>query len=234
MLQATTISEINKPIITVSDMSFSFTEGSPIINNYSMIADYGEWVSFMGPSGSGKTTFLNLIMGLLIPQSGSIQINQQPFSSCSAIRREQVRLASFSVIFQDIRLIPSWSVSENIWMPLMLQGIKKKIAIDRANNWLDLVGLQDYSQRDIATLSGGQKQRVAIARALAKEPEILLADEPTGNLDANNTERISQLVLDLCSKTKTTVICVTHDPAVAACGNRIIEVKDWLSNATSH
>lgn len=215
-----------EPMVRVNNMSFSFT-ADPIIRNYSMIAEDGEWVSFMGPSGSGKTTFLNVLAGIYLPLSGHVYIDGHELSAMDARDREQVREQYLAMIFQDIRLIPNWTVLENIWMPLYLLGMAQEQSLSVATHWLEQVGMADFGSRDISTLSGGQKQRVAIARALAKTPKVLLADEPTGNLDQENTARITKLIRQLAMQTNTTVICVTHDPAVANAGDRVLQVESW-------
>ena len=174
-----------EPMIKVNNM---ILVSRRIPSNYSMIAEDGEWVSFMGPSGSGKTTFLNVLAGIYLPLSGKVYIDGHELSAMDARNREQVREQYLAMIFQDIRLIPNWTVLENIWMPLYLLGMAQDQALGVATHWLEQVGMADFSGRDINTLSGGQKQRVAIARAL--KSKVLLADEPTGNLDQENTARI--------------------------------------------
>jgi ABC-type lipoprotein export system ATPase subunit len=226
-LQADTKQVGNHPIIQVKNITFGFTS-NPVISNYSMIAEYGQWISFMGPSGSGKTTFLQLLLGFKVPLSGEILIDGCAFSTLNEDLREKMRLQYFAIIYQDMRLIPSWNVFENVWLPLTLQGVKRSQAQERAEHWLVRVGMDQYANRHIHTLSGGQQQRVSIARALAKEPKILLADEPTGNLDKGNTERIAKLLGELCKDTKTTLICVTHDPFVGQQGDTINSVDHWL------
>jgi ABC-type lipoprotein export system ATPase subunit len=228
-LQANSELLMQQEMIHMKNICFGFTQ-QPVIHDFSMIAKKGEWVTFMGPSGSGKTTLLNLIAGVLSPQSGEIMISGQYITSLSDDEKDALRRQCFSIVFQDIKLLPMWNVFENVWMMLHLQGWEKEVAQEQAYQWLNKVGIAQLSDRSIDTLSGGQKQRVAIARAMSKRPMILLADEPTGSLDQKNTERMLALMKELSQQSKTTLVCVTHDSAVEAVSDQVILASQWYAS----
>lgn len=220
---------MQQEMIHMKNICFGFTQ-QPVIHDFSMIAKKGEWVTFMGPSGSGKTTLLNLIAGVLSPQSGKITISGHVITSLSDDEKDALRRQSFSIVFQDIKLLPMWNVFENVWMMLHLQGWDKEEAQEQAYQWLNKVGIAQLSDRSIDTLSGGQKQRVGIARAMSKRPMILLADEPTGSLDQKNTQHMLALMKELSQQSKTTLVCVTHDPAVEAVSDQVILASQWYAS----
>jgi ABC-type lipoprotein export system ATPase subunit len=217
---------MQEEIIQINNVRFGFTN-DPIISDFSMIAKKGEWITFIGPSGSGKTTLLNLIAGILLPQAGDITVCGQSLGSLSHDAREHFRLQNIAIVFQDIRLLGMWSVFENVWMILYLQGWTRESAMEAAYVWLGKVGIIELIDRSIDSLSGGQKQRVAIARAMAKAPTILLADEPTGSLDQKNTSHVLGLMRELCHESKTTLLCVTHDPEVKSFSDQIVTSSEW-------
>lgn len=186
----------------------------------------GEYLSIMGPSGSGKTTLFNMIGGLDLPTSGKVLIEGKAISAMSPLERTVLRCHRVGYIFQTYNLIPVLSALENVAMPMIFAGISRNDRLQRARELLDVVGLSDRLEHKPTELSGGQQQRVAIARALANEPAIILADEPTGNLDLNTGVSIVQLLYRLKTERNTTVICATHDL-------KMIEVSDriaWLTD----
>ncbi len=186
----------------------------------------GELVSIVGPSGSGKSTLLNLIGGLDRPTSGAICIDGQRLDALGDDELTRVRRDKIGFIFQFFNLLPSLNCFENVALPLHLRGWKRRQIDDRARQLLDLVGLGARLAHLPDELSGGERQRVAIARALAVFPPILLADEPTGNLDSRTGADILALVHDLHERLGATVLIVTHDLAVARSCSRMITLRD--------
>jgi len=186
----------------------------------------GEMVSIVGPSGSGKSTLLNLIGGLHRPTRGELIIDGQSVTSISDNELTRVRREKIGFIFQFFNLMPSLSSLENIALPLHLRSWPKPKVQARAKELLDLVHLGGHLDFLPDELSGGQRQRVAIARALAFDPPILLADEPTGNLDSATGAEILQLIQDLHERLGSTILIVTHDPGVARSCPRMITLRD--------
>jgi putative ABC transport system ATP-binding protein len=186
----------------------------------------GEMVSIVGPSGSGKSTLLNLIGGLHRPTSGEIKIDSQSIGSLSDSALTRVRREKIGFIFQFFNLMPSLNSAENVALPLHLRGWSKAKAEKRAMELLDRVGLSGRAAFQPDELSGGQRQRVAIARAMAFDPPILLADEPTGNLDSATGAEILNLIRDLNKRLGSTVLIVTHDHGVARSCPRTITLRD--------
>ncbi|MDG6220172.1 MAG: ABC transporter ATP-binding protein [Candidatus Thermoplasmatota archaeon] len=186
----------------------------------------GEMIAVMGPSGSGKTTLLNMLGCLDSPDSGEIWFDGKNVSSLKEKERAKIRLKKLGFIFQQFYLIPTLTALENVKLPMMEAKVGKKEADRRAKELLATVGLQHREGHKPNQLSGGEQQRVAIARALANNPEILLADEPTGELDTKNAANIVELLHDLVSKRGITVVLVSHDPGVAMRGDRIVHMED--------
>jgi putative ABC transport system ATP-binding protein len=186
----------------------------------------GEFVSLVGPSGSGKSTLLNLIGTLDRPSSGEIYIEDQALSGLSDDSLTRLRRDKIGFIFQFFNLLPSLSCLENVSLPLHLRGWSRKQARERAAELLGLVGLGHRTSHLPDELSGGERQRVAIARALSVYPPILLADEPTGNLDTHTGAEILRLIRDLHERLGATILMVTHDAAVAESCPRTIALRD--------
>ena len=186
----------------------------------------GELVSIVGPSGSGKSTFLNMIGGLDRVTSGDVRVGGESLAALSDDALTRVRRDKIGFIFQFFNLLPTLTCLENVGLPLHLRGWPRKKVIDRARELLQLVQLGDRLAHLPEELSGGQRQRVAIARALSVYPPILLADEPTGNLDTRTGEEILGLMRDLHSRFGATVVVVTHDMKVAASCDRTITLRD--------
>jgi len=187
----------------------------------------GEFVSIVGPSGSGKSTLLGIIAGLDNPTSGQVLIDNVDIAHMSEGRLATVRNNKIGMVFQAYNLIPTLTAKENVEVPLYV-GKHKGSPSARAKELLDLVGLSHRLGHRPSQLSGGEQQRVAIARALATDPAIVIADEPTGNLDARNGENILNLIADLRSQTGKTFIIATHDPAVASHADHAIRIVDGL------
>ena len=186
----------------------------------------GQMVSIVGPSGSGKSTLLNLIGGLDQPSSGEIEIDGETLSRLNDDQLTRVRREKIGFIFQFFNLLPTLSCLENVGLPLHLRGWSRRKVDERARELLNLVQLDSKLDRLPDELSGGEQQRVAIARALSVYPPVLLADEPTGNLDTETGEVILRLIRDLRDKLGSTILIVTHDTTVAESCERTIRIRD--------
>ncbi|NNE67262.1 MAG: ABC transporter ATP-binding protein [Pyrinomonadaceae bacterium] len=194
----------------------------------------GQTVAIMGPSGSGKSTILNLAAGLDNPTSGSVYVQGRDLSELSDNQLTRLRRDKIGLIFQSFNLLNTLTALENVSLPLRLRGIAKTEAEERAKSLLDLVGLNDRSDHLPDEISGGERQRVAIARAMVAEPVLLLADEPTGNLDSEAGEKVLRILKDLNSEFGTTVILVTHDRSAAENCNRVFEIVDGIISEESN
>lgn len=182
-----------------------------VINSINLSIETGTTVALTGPSGSGKSTLLNLISGIEDASSGSIIINDQMINHLSQNELCNFRNQNIGMIFQFFNLINDLTVIENISLPLLMRGVNKKSILKTVDNLIDSIGLRDRASFTPNLLSGGEAQRVAIARALATKPSIILADEPTGNLDKRNTTNIINILIQLCKENRSTLIMVTHD-----------------------
>jgi putative ABC transport system ATP-binding protein len=186
----------------------------------------GEFVAVMGPSGCGKSTLLHLTGGLDRPTTGQIRVDGQDLSALNDDQLSALRRQRIGFIFQFYNLIPVLNALENAALPLVLDGMKPAEASTRAREWLERAGLADRLTHRPDQLSGGQQQRVAIARALAADPALVLADEPTGNLDSRAGDEIAGLLRRIAKEWGRTVMMVTHDPRISAYADRIIFLKD--------
>ncbi|MEZ4600992.1 MAG: ABC transporter ATP-binding protein [Syntrophotaleaceae bacterium] len=195
------------------------------LRDVSFRIEAGEFLSIMGPSGSGKSTLLNLIGGLDQPTKGEVFIDNRPLHGISDDELTLIRRRRVGFIFQFFNLLPILTAIENVSLPLLLEGIPFSRVKDKAASLLEQVGLGGRMEHRPEQLSGGEMQRVAIARALITEPAVLLADEPTGNLDSHTSEEIFLLLAKLNEKGQT-IVMVTHDPKAAAYGTRIITLRD--------
>ena len=186
----------------------------------------GEFAALVGPSGSGKTTLLNIIGGLDSASQGTTQLNGIDIGGLTEAQLSDFRLLQLGFVFQSYNLVPVLSALENVELVMVLQGRHQKDCRERAEHYLELVGLKDIIHRRPSALSGGQQQRVAVARALAAGPRLVLADEPTANLDSENATALLDIMHTLSHEEKTTFIFSTHDPRVMDRAERIITLED--------
>ena len=196
------------------------------LDNVSLQVEPGEFVAVMGPSGCGKSTLLHLLGGLDRPSSGSVTIDGHNLSDLSDDKLTELRRHKVGFIFQFFNLIPVLNAVENAALPVTLDGVRQAEARERATDWLRKVGLDDRLDHRPDQMSGGQQQRVAVARALVANPALILADEPTGNLDTRASEEIAALLRQVANEWGRSVVIVTHDPRIAAHADRIIFLKD--------
>ena len=220
---------MNNNLISVKGVSKVFKVGEEnftALRDINLEIDSGSFMSFVGPSGSGKTTILNLIGGLDVPTTGNIFFKNTKLSAMNRNQMAQYRRKNIGFIFQTYNLFPVYSVYENILFPLLLNGSKEKDARERVMNIVNKVGLSDQVKKRPSQLSGGQCQRVAIARALVKDPLLILADEPTANLDSKNSLQILELMSELNKQYKAAVVFSTHDEKVTRYVRREVGLED--------
>ena len=223
----------NAPMIVVDALRKSLRTGSTnvdILKGIDFTIARGEFAAIMGASGSGKSTLLGLLAGLDNPSSGSVALNGTVISNLPEDKLAQLRGKTVGFVFQSYQLIPTLTALENVLLPYELNDDSgdRKAGLDRAKQLLDSVGLTARLDHYPVQLSGGEQQRVALARAFILRPPIVLADEPTGNLDSTNGQHILDLLLHLNQVEGTTLVLVTHDPALAAHARRIITLRDGL------
>ena len=188
----------------------------------------GEFVAVMGPSGSGKSTLLHLLGGLDTPSSGEIYLAGKPLSRLNDRELTLLRRRKVGFIFQFYNLLPTQTAQENVALPLLIDGKRMRQQLPWVGSMLERVGLSDRSEHRPDQLSGGQQQRVAVARAFIAEPEIVLADEPTGNLDSKSGIAILELLQQACQELSATIVMVTHDARAASFAHRILFLKDGM------
>jgi len=220
---------MNNNLISVKGVSKVFKVGEEnftALRDINLEIDTGSFMSFVGPSGSGKTTILNLIGGLDVPTTGNIFFKNTKLSAMNRNQMAQYRRKNIGFIFQTYNLLPVYSVYENILFPLLLNGSKEKDVRERVMNIINKVGLSDQVKKRPSQLSGGQCQRVAIARALVKDPLLILADEPTANLDSKNSLQILELMSELNKQYKAAVVFSTHDEKVTRYVRREVGLED--------
>lgn len=197
----------------------------PVLKDVSLYVEGGEYVAIMGPSGSGKSTLMNIIGCLDLPTSGSYELAGSDVLSLNENKLADLRLGTIGFVFQNFQLLPRMSALENVALPLVYAGVRKKVRRERAREALVRVGLEDRTAFNPTQLSGGQKQRVAIARAMVNKPKILLADEPTGALDSKSSAQVMELFQTL-NEEGVTVVMITHDPGIAHHAKRIVDIFD--------
>ena len=234
MLAAEIVSELASHIIVARNLCQRYLRaggGEPlsVLEGVDLEVEAGERVAILGPSGSGKTTLLGLLAGLDLATEGSVELVGQPLSDLDEDARAAVRADKIGFVFQSFQLVPTLTAFENVLVPLELlppsRAIARGAAEERARGLLERVGLGDRMDHYPTQLSGGEQQRVGIARAFANEPEVLFADEPTGNLDSETGAGIVELLLDINRERGTTLVIVTHDVDLARKANRIVTLS---------
>jgi len=217
-------------ILEASNIRKSFfkknDEKLEILKGVSLKVVRGKISVIVGASGAGKSTLLHILSGLDTPDNGEVNINATNLFSLSDDKLSKFRNKNIGFVFQFHHLLPEFDALENIALPVMISGESSKISFARAEELLEIVGLKDRSHHKPSELSGGEQQRVAVARALANNPDIIFADEPTGNLDSMNSDSLHQLFVELRNKLGLTFLIVTHNPKLMDLGDTVFEMKD--------
>ena len=222
---------MNKAVLELKNIQRHFGKGETItevLKGIDLKINAGEIVALVGPSGSGKSTLLQIAGLLDTPSGGTIFVTGENASKASDKKRTSLRQNYMGFVYQAHLLLPDFSALENVMMPMLLAGIKENEAKERATKLLDMVGLSHRLTHRSGQLSGGEQQRVAIARSLANNPKLLLADEPTGNLDPKTAETVFQMLLDVVRQTGLSALIATHNPELAARMDRRITVEDGI------
>jgi putative ABC transport system ATP-binding protein len=217
------------PIVQCRDVDKTYQQGRVTVTalqQVNLTVEAGGFVALAGPSGSGKTTLLNLIGGLDLPDSGSIRVNDMDYNALNASQLAELRLHHIGFVFQSYNLIPVLSAGENVEYVMLLQGVPAEQRRRRSQKILDDVGLEGKYDRRPAELSGGQQQRVAVARAIVSKPSMVLADEPTANLDSKTGEGLLQLMQEMNTRRGVTFIFSTHDNMVMQYARRVVTIHD--------
>ena len=216
-------------MIAIKDLLFQYGNTDFRLRLGELSIEPGTRTALVGPSGSGKTTLLHLIAGILVPQRGSIRVADVDLPRLSDAARRNFRISRIGLVFQDFQLVEYLNVRENILLSFLINGSLKLDAAVRkqARRLADSMGMGDKLNRPVGRLSHGEKQRVAICRALLPGPKVLLADEPTGDLDPANKRRIVQILFDRAARTKATLIVVTHDHSLLEGFDRVVDFRDF-------
>ncbi len=216
------------PLIRIRGLAKAYRRGGqwlPVLNDINLDVGRGEFIALMGPSGSGKSTLLNLIAGIDQPNEGTIEVDGVDIATLSEGELADWRAATVGFIFQFYNLLPVLSAFENVELPLLLTGLSSRQRKERVATVLELVGLSDRAEHLPNELSGGQQQRVAIARALVSDPLLIVADEPTGDLDRTTGGEVLALLEQLVRELGKTIVMVTHDPKAAASAQRLVHLE---------
>jgi lipoprotein-releasing system ATP-binding protein len=218
----------NSIVLKCNNLSKSYTDGTSqieILSQIELSVNSAELIAIVGNSGSGKSTLLHLLGGLDQPTNGTVYLNNKNIYELTEVERCQLRNQCLGFVYQFHHLLAEFSALENVAMPLLIRGRNTPLEMrEKAAHLLSLVGLANRMQHRPSQLSGGERQRVAIARALIVDPLCILADEPTGNLDPYNAEKVLQLFFDLQQKSKASVVMVTHDPVIAESADRVLKI----------
>jgi putative ABC transport system ATP-binding protein len=216
-------------VIAIRDLEFHYGSGGFRLEIPRLEVTSGESVALIGPSGSGKTTLLNLMAGIVVPANGSIELGGESVATLSDRRRRELRITKIGLVFQEFELLEYLSVLDNILLPYRINAALEldAAARQRAEQLADEVGIADKLKRYPRQLSQGERQRVAVCRAVVPQPSLLLADEPTGNLDPANKGRVLDILFDYAERTATTLITVTHDHDLLERFQRVVDFKDF-------
>lgn len=217
------------PLIKIEDVWKIYELGKidlTVLKGVNLEIFAGKFVVILGPSGSGKSTLLNIIGLLDVPSKGKVLLKGQDTSNFSEDELAEIRGREIGFVFQQFNLLPHLTALQNVMVPLLFQGASESQRREQAKSLLKSVGLNHRENHRPPEMSGGEQQRIAIARALANNPKLIVADEPTGNLDSNTGNMIMDILIDLHKKEKRTIIAVTHDPNIASYGEEIINIKD--------
>jgi lipoprotein-releasing system ATP-binding protein len=220
---------MNNPVLACYQLNKTYLDGVSkieVLANVNLEVNPAEMIAIVGASGSGKSTLLHLLGGLDKPSEGRVLLNDKDLKTLSENEKCRLRNQYLGFVYQFHHLLPEFSALENVAMPLLIQKEAPAIIRERASHLLEQVGLQNRMHHRLGQLSGGERQRVAIARALVTNPLCVLADEPTGNLDPHNAERVLQLFFDLQKAHQTSVVMVTHDPGIAKRAQRIMRIQE--------
>ena len=220
---------VDEPTLVARDLTKVFGEGETAVralDDVSIAVARGEMVAIMGPSGSGKSTMLHLLGALETPTSGEISLGGERYDGLSDAGLTRLRRDRIGFVFQFFNLLPALTAAENVLLPALIAGRRDEASRERASDLLERVGLSERTTHLPSELSGGEQQRVSIARALLTDPELVLADEPTGNLDSRSSEQILDLLRDVNRAERQTVVIVTHDPGAAAIAERVVFLRD--------
>ena len=221
---------MNQTVIDIQGITKTYVNGKlsvPVLHGIDLVVNKGEFVSIMGPSGSGKSTFMNILGCLDRPTTGSYRLNGDEVATLSDDELAYVRNKQIGFVFQSFNLLTKLTALENVALPMIYAGVNKKMRIERATQLLQSVGLGERMDHLPSELSGGQRQRVAIARALANNPAIIMADEPTGNLDSKSTVDVMNIFRGLHNEGRT-ILLVTHEPDIAKYASRNVVLKDGI------
>lgn len=221
---------MNQTVIDIQGITKTYVNGKlsvPVLHGIDLVVNKGEFVSIMGPSGSGKSTFMNILGCLDRPTTGSYRLNGDEVATLSDDELAYVRNKQIGFVFQSFNLLTKLTALENVALPMIYAGVNKKMRIERATQLLQSVGLGERMDHLPSELSGGQRQRVAIARALANNPAIIMADEPTGNLDSKSTIDVMNIFRDLHDEGRT-ILLVTHEPDIATYASCNVVLKDGI------
>jgi ABC-type lipoprotein export system ATPase subunit len=222
------------PILELADVGKAYRRGDEqmhVLVDFDFNLDAGEFVVVTGPSGAGKSTLLHIAGGLDAPDSGTVSVGGKDVWAMSTGARAAFRRRNLGFVFQFFNLVPMLTAIENVSLPLVLDGVRARTADARAEELLERVGLGDRARHRPAELSGGQMQRVAVARALVARPSLILADEPTGNLDSHSSTEVLELLRSMSDEDGAAVVMVTHDPTAARYGTRELNLVDGRATA---